>query len=97
MAKRDRQVLHDRADPDGELLLASVAAPEVAGVPRPALGLHLYHVGVPAAGAGRGVTPPLAFHELDGRPLIGAGAWQLGHDFGLILADWILRLPLFLG
>jgi hypothetical protein len=87
MAKRDLAVAEDRADADGELLLAPVATPEVPGAALAVLPEDLLHVGIAAPGAAGGGAPPLALQELDCGVLIGTGHWELGDGGTLVLGD----------
>jgi hypothetical protein len=79
MAHRNRAVLHDRTDAHGELPLASVTAPQEAGVPRSVLRLHLRYVHVTATRAGGLTVPTLFLHEGDSRRFIGASKWDASY------------------
>src|SRR5688500_14398092 len=77
MAQRDRRVLHDRPNLDGELLLAARALPQESGVTRAAVLVHHHaHLGVATARARWSVRPPLFLEECDRCTLVGACEWQ---------------------
>ena len=72
-----------RADTDGVLLFAIVAAPEETFVALRCLGiLHLVDADRAAFNTARAITPTLHFEEFDGGKLIRASGWNLFDDLG---------------
>jgi len=76
MLHRQAGILVNRANPDGVLLAASPATPEIATVTDTSPILHLIDLAALTMRASGVAAPALRFHEFDRRRFIGASGWQ---------------------
>src|SRR3974390_2316774 len=90
MPKRDAAVLEHGANANSELFFAAVAAPAEVGLALAGLAvLHLVHIQIAAARAGRMIAPTLALHELHSGLLIRTRYWK-GFDNRIALGRAVL-------
>jgi len=81
MAQWNSGLLKHRADPDGELAVAVVAAPQKPLVALAVFILHLVHVGGLALRAVRFTFPKPLFKEFNRRSFVAAGHRNLSNRF----------------